>query len=111
MIHSLHRKILDVGCGAGELYDYIKFDPQHYLGVDFSNNMLKTFKERHPEVDLKYGEASTLMLNEKFDFIIVNNVIQYCNPITMTKSINNIANMLAEGGTIFLGNIPIRIRS
>src|SRR5262245_52159670 len=106
---DLYKLILDIGCGAGEVFEYLKFDPNHYLGVDFSPSMLSAFAERHPEVRLMEGEASSFLIPEKFDFILINGVIQYCSPEATRKCITNLKQMLSEEGAILMGNIPNRL--
>jgi SAM-dependent methyltransferase len=102
------RSVLELGCGAGELFEHLDVDRSAYLGVDFSRSMLDTFKARHAGVRLEHGEASTFTTKEKFDFVLVNNVVQYCAPYRTLGILQNAADMLAPGGRIFLGNIPDR---
>ncbi len=102
------RSVLELGCGAGELLGHLALERSAYLGVDFSRSIVDTFKARHPGVRVELGEASTFTVGEKFDFILVNNVIQYCAPWRTLAIIQNAAGLLAPGGRIFLGNIPNR---
>jgi SAM-dependent methyltransferase len=105
---SWYKRILDIGCGAGEVFEYLKFDPNHYLGVDFSPSMLRAFAERHPKVRLMEGDAPSFLIPEKFDFILINGVIQYCSPEATRKCIANLKQMLSEAGAILVGNVPNR---
>jgi SAM-dependent methyltransferase len=104
-----YKRILDIGCGAGEVFEYLKFDPNHYLGVDFSPSMLSAFAERHPEVRLMEGEVSSFLIPEKFDFILINGVIPHCSPEATRKCIANLKQMLSEEGAILMGNLPNRL--
>ncbi len=49
--HRNLRKVLDIGCGMGLLYDYIsevlEVVPEIYVGVDISYESLKIFRSRH----------------------------------------------------------------
>lgn len=102
------KRILEIGCGAGELFEHLRLDRAGYLGVDFSRSMLDTFAARHPGVRVVPGEAATFSVPEKFDTIIINNVFQYCAPWMTLACLQNAADMLAEGGRIFAGNVPHR---
>ena len=104
-----YKRILEIGCGAGEVFEYLKFDPNHYLGVDFSPSILSAFAKRHPKVRLMEGEASSFLIPEKFDFILINGVIQYCLPEATRKCIANLKQMLSEEGAILIGNVPNRL--
>jgi SAM-dependent methyltransferase len=46
-------RVLDVGCGNGLFYDWLVEEGYHpdYWGVDASEEFLRQFKERHPEVE------------------------------------------------------------
>ncbi len=102
------KTVLDLGCGAGEVFEHLRLDRAGYLGVDFSRSMLDAFAAKHPGVRLEQGEATTFTTREKFDLVIVNNVIQYCAPWMTLACIQTCADALAPGGKIFLGNIPHR---
>jgi len=104
-----YKCIFEIGCGAGEVFEYLKFDPNHYLGVDFSPSMLSAFAERHPEVRLMEGEVSSFLIPEKFDFILINGVIPHCSPEATHKCIANLKQMLSEEGAILMGNVPNRL--
>lgn len=102
------RRVLEIGCGAGELFAHLELDRGAYLGVDFSPSILNVFRERHPGVRVVEGEATTFHVDEEFDFILVNNVVQYLKPWSTQACLRNLARMLAPGGQILLGNIPNR---
>jgi SAM-dependent methyltransferase len=101
-------KVLDLGCGAGELFQHLELDRASYLGVDFSDSMLETFSAKHPGVRVVKGDAATFFTEERFDFILVNNVIQYCRPWMTRSCLGNLRRMLAPEGRILLGNVPNR---
>jgi SAM-dependent methyltransferase len=102
------KRVLEIGCGAGELFSHLRLDRSAYLGVDFSRSMLDEFARRHPGVRVQLGEAASFTTREEFDFIIINNVVQYCAPWMTLACLQNAAEMLANGGRIFLGNVPHR---
>jgi SAM-dependent methyltransferase len=101
-------RVLEIGCGAGELFEHLEVDRSGYLGIDFSRSMLDAFSRRHPDVRVQLGEADTFSTKERFDLVIVNNVVQYCAPWTTYACLRNCADALDEGGRIFVGNVPHR---
>jgi ubiquinone/menaquinone biosynthesis C-methylase UbiE len=65
--------ILEIGCGTGELIGEIK--GKRKVGIDFSPGMLDIARKQYPSVDFICMEAENIALNEKFDLIIISNVI------------------------------------
>jgi SAM-dependent methyltransferase len=48
LINYKNESILDIGCGSGLLFDYIK--PVNYIGIDPSAEMLALFNKNYPSV-------------------------------------------------------------
>jgi len=44
-------KVLDVGCGNGRLFSDLKNKKVSYLGIDFSEELLKIGKKKHPKAE------------------------------------------------------------
>jgi len=66
-------KVLELGCEGGDLIAALK--PREGVGVDFSGNMLKIARSRHPELRLIESDVHTLELAETFDAIILSDLI------------------------------------
>jgi len=71
----LERKsILDVGCGLGALYTFLKQQQVsiHYSGIDISQELLTFAKNQHPEVKWYYGDifsSSFMFRSGSFDVL------------------------------------------
>lgn len=65
--------VLEIGCGTGELIANVKGNRK--LGIDFSEKMIDEARKQFPEADFKVMEAENLELDEKFDVIILSNII------------------------------------
>jgi len=92
------RSVLELGCGNGDLYEYLRFDNADvYKGVDFSPSMIDSFKKAHPAVDLECREASSYSDDKKYDLIFSNGVIQYFD----NKMLNN---HFVNGKSMMTGN-------
>ena len=71
--------VLEIGCGSGELIGEIK--GKRKVGIDFSPAMLDIAKKQYPAVEFHCMDAEEMNLNEKFDLIIISNVIGYLKDI------------------------------
>ncbi len=67
------QKILDLGCGEGELLAAL--EPSAGVGVDFSDEALKRARERHPHLRFVRADVHELDLGETFDVIILSDLI------------------------------------
>jgi SAM-dependent methyltransferase len=71
--------VLEVGCGTGELLAGIS--AKRKLGIDFSPAMIKTAQAQYPGIEFKVMAAEEMCLDEKFDLIILSNLIGYLDDI------------------------------
>jgi len=85
-------KILDVGCGQGVLYHYLRKElgTLNYLGIDISSNAVAKAKNSFPEGGFDTLDFEYVNLEGKFDVIIFNETLYYFNrPLnTIQKCIN-----------------------
>ena len=65
--------VLDIGCGVGDLLATL--EPRRGVGIDFSEKMISFAKERHPHLDFRVMDAHALEIGEKFDFIVLSNLV------------------------------------
>ena len=66
-------RVLEVGCGQGDLLATLK--PSIGVGVDFSGEMIKRASKRYPWLRFVQADAHELSLGEKFDAIILSDLI------------------------------------
>ncbi len=79
------KKILDLGCGSGAIYNLIDWEIEKFVGVDFSSNMLSL----HPKaknVTCKLGDFNDTklfeeLLKEEFDYIISASALQWASDL------------------------------
>lgn len=104
---EIKGKILEIGCGNGRVTKKFNFQPDNYIGIDPSENMLNIFKE----TNLKHIHTSfeDFKTDEKFDFIFsLYGSPSYIKPHYLSK----ISELLNPKGWFFLmfyadGYIPI----
>jgi SAM-dependent methyltransferase len=72
------RRILEVGAGAGHLYDYLRAHgiEADYTGLDASAEMVAAARARHPDVRFECGDlsAGTTDGDEAFDVVLCSGV-------------------------------------
>ncbi|HLC82826.1 MAG TPA: class I SAM-dependent methyltransferase, partial [Bacteroidia bacterium] len=76
--------VLEIGCGTGELLNDLK--SKNKIGIDFSEEMISQAKSQFPSLDVRVMDAEELILNEKFDVIILSNLIGYLDDIQKVLS-------------------------
>ena len=67
------QSVLEIGCAHGDLLAAIK--PAAGVGVDFSEEMLRSAKRQHPHLRFMHADAHALNLSEKFDVIILSDLV------------------------------------
>lgn len=71
--------VLEVGCGVGELLNGIR--AKRKVGIDFSPSMVAIAKEKFPGIDFRVMEAENIQLDEKFDLVILSNLIGHLDDV------------------------------
>ena len=96
-------KVLEIGCGAGTLAQYMKCD---YIGVDFSRTSIKKCMEYFQQPAI-YAEANNLPFKDKyFDKCFAYGMFMYFPDKKYTKQV--IQEMIrVTKNMIFVGELPI----
>jgi methyltransferase family protein len=82
-------QLLDFGCGASHLYEYIlrkKLDNIEYSGLDLSEKMIRLSKSKFPSVTYYHLD----ILNDSvdlpvFDYVLLNGVFGYKDELTFDE--------------------------
>jgi SAM-dependent methyltransferase len=92
-------RILEVGCGAGELLSLIKPIVKHCVGVEL-NTPFVGFIKSELGIDAYAEDVNKLKLDEKFDLIISISTLDHMpNPLAALVSMKK---MLAPGGKVYV---------
>ncbi len=76
---SKTSSILEIGCGSGELIAGL--NGGYKKGIDFSPKMIQEAKKQFPNIDFEIMSAENLSLNQKYDVIILSNLVGYLEDI------------------------------
>jgi len=71
------KKILDVGCGFGDFYEYLinkdmKID---YTGYDISAKIIDVAKSKHPQIKFVVKDMLKERIGEKFDYVFESGIL------------------------------------
>src|SRR5208282_636019 len=66
-------RVHELGCGQGDLLASLR--PSRGVGVDFSGRMVERARGLHPEFDFFQADVQEFVPNEKFDFIILSDLV------------------------------------
>lgn len=100
ILHPIN--IIDIGCGPGNSTQVLceRYPDSKVLGVDMSDDMIKTARETHDNAEFMvcYVEREIDKISEKYDIVFSNACIQWIpNHELLLK---NMMNLLNEGGAL-----------
>lgn len=102
-----NSKILDIGCGTGQLVNFLSIANRNVIGIDLSFNSLKLAKNFANQNNLQGASFiqsnlfTPIFKKETFDYVIANGVIHHTfNPY---KAFQLSAQLIKKGGFLILG--------
>jgi len=98
---SAGNSLLDVGCGTGGHFAFLKKWYQ-IEGLDIDSHMLAVAKKRFPEILFHHGDMSSFNLNKKFDSVTcLFSAIGYMRTVrNMQKAIKQMSQHLKPSGVL-----------
>lgn len=69
--HNKH--VIEIGCGTGDLLNHLKASKA--VGADISAGMIRIAEKKYPNIKFYETDAEALDISEKFDYIIVSDLI------------------------------------
>lgn len=98
-----YKKILDVGCGTGEILNRIADNKENYYGIDLSDKMIDIAKSKNNSINVNYlvGDSEFLPFPDStFDVVFcVESFHHYPNPEAVIKEFYRV---LADNGTLII---------
>jgi len=75
-----NKNILDLGCGNGALLEFIT--PKHYIGIDFSQEMLKLHPHKNVfNFDFNTDECWNFIKTQHFEVLVSFSALQWANDL------------------------------
>ncbi len=108
------RRVLEIGAGSGLLLSQIAPHCEHYVGTDISavavDNLARSLEQLpwrdRVELLAQPAHLTDVLPQGYFDTIILNSIIQYFpHSGYLADVLDNAVDLLAPGGTVFLGDI------
>ncbi|BAV08516.1 Trans-aconitate methyltransferase [Filimonas lacunae] len=94
------EKILDLGCGTGQLAHSIAMSGAEVTGIDKSPDMIAKAQEAYPNLHFAVKDATDFQFAQPFDAIFSNATLHWVNE--KEKAIACMYNNLAAGGRLVL---------
>lgn len=96
-MHNVGKEdsVLDIGCGNGSLAKDVAKFAKSVMGIDFDPKVIEKAKRKNsaPNVEYKVGDATKDLSNQKFDVIIMSNVLEHIeHRVEFLKKIRPLAN-------------------
>jgi ubiquinone/menaquinone biosynthesis C-methylase UbiE len=78
LLHPLKgEKILDLGCGTGDLSYEIAKSGAHVVGMDLSADMIEKALDKYPQIQFIVGDAERFNMDETFDAVFSNAALHW----------------------------------
>lgn len=71
------ERILDLGCGTGDLTAEIAKSGATVMGVDFSADMIRSAQQKYPHLPFQVADAHTYRTEKQFDAIFSNAALHW----------------------------------
>ena len=94
-----HARVLDFGCGIGNLTRFLVPSFTHVVGYDPSEKSITRARVAVPEGRFS-SDLSALADDAKFDAIVVANVLHHVKPVERVELMTKVAKLLAPSGKL-----------
>lgn len=71
--------VLEIGCATGDIL--ASLNSVRNLGIDLSEKMVNIAREKYPHLNFGVMDAENILLNEKYDYVIMSDVVGFLEDI------------------------------
>lgn len=103
-----HPKILELGCGPGNVTKYLvkRFPDNRIIAVDLAPKMIEIAQKQLPEVDFRIMDVRNISsIPEKFDAILCSFCLPFLSKSDAEKLISDCAGLLISGGVLYISTM------
>ena len=105
------KRVLDVGCGTGDILSRLQAKGADATGLDLSPLMVQIARERGCQAEL-YGGGKFPLPDESFDIALIYQVIINLPELHIAENLlSEAARVIRPGGMILVGAVPHPVRS
>jgi trans-aconitate methyltransferase len=94
------ERILDLGCGSGELTAHIASSGAEVVGLDSSPEMIQAARAAYPEIEWVQASGTDFAFDQPFDAIFSNAALHWMHP--PEDVVRCMAKSLKEGGRLII---------
>ncbi|UNO50902.1 MULTISPECIES: class I SAM-dependent methyltransferase [Alicyclobacillus] len=82
------ERVLDIGCGTGDLTNQIARLGASVVGIDVSERMVEQARRKYPDLSFRVGDAQDFSTSETFDAVFSNAALHWMqNPTAVIQSV------------------------
>lgn len=96
------QSILDLGCGDGRFCYELKKENVKIKGIDYSKQALNFAEAFNPEINFKLADVGDLSEKEKFDAIVMIEVLEHIKPEEVKKVLQKIKARINKNGKLII---------
>lgn len=104
------KKVLEIGCAEGGLLEIMEANGNYAVGIELSAERAAIAKKKNSKLNVIVGDITDPKLpekvNEKFDLIIIREVIEHVR--NKTAAFDNLNALLNDSGYLFISFPPKR---
>ncbi len=104
------KRVLDIGCGRGELAFAMAKQGATVIGIDYSEAAIRiandTFSGQAVELTFQQEDLFQYQPEEKFDIITATDFVEHINSDLLPKAFDKIRDLLTEEGRFFIHTAP-----
>ncbi|MBI4117658.1 MAG: class I SAM-dependent methyltransferase [Parcubacteria group bacterium] len=98
-------KVLDMGCGDGRLYEYLRAKNVEYLGMDFSEAFIRIARNRYPDLKFIRHDMTRKLSFSGFDCVFLIASLQHLPTQALAiATLRNVFSYLKPGGYLLMTN-------